>query len=250
MQGALFAAALLQADVLGAHRLAGAVVERLLTVLDEVDQAPELVFVLGQEGGVGGELVAGQTRVAAFADLPRGQHAVAVGQHPIGALIELEQVVEIARVDSELARVGGDLVKAQELALVGGGQRLGVVHRHLRREVPEVALDDLQRNAGVEQAGGAGVADAMGAAKVDRAALVVAQIEPADEPAEALLEGAVGVRPRAEAVLGRSDEQVAPSRVVDRRDAAVHPPLLGADDRDDLVSTRIVSGASSILVCW
>ncbi|HWK27637.1 MAG TPA: hypothetical protein VNS09_13800 [Solirubrobacter sp.] len=73
----LFAAALLQPDVLAAHRLAGAVDERLLPMVDEVDPASELSFVLGQEGGVSGELLAGQARVAAFADLPRGEHAVA-----------------------------------------------------------------------------------------------------------------------------------------------------------------------------
>jgi hypothetical protein len=140
-----------------------------LAVIDEVDEAPELVFVLGKEGRVGGELVAGQARVAAFADLPRRQHAVAVGQHPVGALVELEQVVEVARVDGQRAGVGGDLVKAQELALVGGGQRLGVVHRHPRREVPEVALNDMQRDAGVQQRGGAGVPEAVRAAEVDRA---------------------------------------------------------------------------------
>jgi hypothetical protein len=52
VQGMLLAGPLLNPDVLGAHRLAGASGERLLTVLDEVDEAPELLFVLGQEAGV------------------------------------------------------------------------------------------------------------------------------------------------------------------------------------------------------
>ena len=179
LERVLLAAALFKPDVLGAHRLAGPVDERLLAALDEVNEAAELLLVLVYEAGVGGELVAGQARVAAFADLPGRKHAVAVGQHPVSALVELEEVVEVARVDGECAGVGGDLGKAQELALVGSGQRLGVMHRHPRRQVPEIALHDVQRNAGVEQAGRAGVTEAMGAAKVDRAALVIAQVQPA-----------------------------------------------------------------------
>ena len=59
--------------------------------------------------------------------------------------------------------------------------------------MPELALHDVQRDAGVEQARRAGVPEAMGAAKVDRAPLVVAQVQPAHQLAQPLLKAAVGV---------------------------------------------------------
>jgi len=121
---------------------------------------------------------------------------------------------------------------------VGRGRASAVIlwkRRNSRSWMPEVALDDMQRNAGIEQAGRARVAEAMRATKVDRPPMVVAEIEPADELAEALLEGAVGVRAPAEAVLGQPDKQVRAGGVPRGWDAVAHPVLLGADDRDDLL---------------
>ena len=123
LQRLLFSAPLGEPDVLVGHLVAGSVASNAcLRCVDELAEEVELLLVLGEVGAVGGELVAGQARVAAVADLPGREHAPAVGQHPVGALVELEQLVEVARVELELAAVGGDLLEAQELALVGLGR--------------------------------------------------------------------------------------------------------------------------------
>ena len=45
-------------------------------------------------------------------------------------------------------------------------------------EVPEVALHHMQRDAGVQQAGGPGVAETVGAVEVDQGAGAVAHVQP------------------------------------------------------------------------
>lgn len=108
----------------------GAGRERGLPGFDERTGALVLVFQFGQERGVGGELVAGQAGVAFAAYLPGWEQAVAVGEHPVGALVELQQVVEVFGVEVEFAGVGGQLPVPQELRFGGGLQRLRVVHCH------------------------------------------------------------------------------------------------------------------------
>ena len=49
------------------------------------------------------------------------------------------------------------------------------------RQVPEVALHDVQRDAGVEQAGGHGVPESVGAVEVDHGAGAVAHVQPAGQ---------------------------------------------------------------------
>jgi hypothetical protein len=109
-------------------------------LLDQRSELCELLRVLGEVGAVGDELVAGQAGVAALARLAGRQHAEPIGKHAVGALVELERVVEVARVDLQFAGVGGDLAVAQELALVGLAHGLGVVHRHPRRRLSNVGL--------------------------------------------------------------------------------------------------------------
>jgi hypothetical protein len=70
----------------------------------------------------------------------------------------------------QVTGIGGDLPVAEEFRLVGLGQGLGVVHGHCGRQMPEIPLDDVNGDAGVEQAGGPGVPEPVGALEVDRAA--------------------------------------------------------------------------------
>ena len=109
-------------NVVLAEVLAGAGPECLAALGDELFGAGQLGGELGQERGVGGELVAGQAGIPLAAQLPGRQQAPAVGQDPVGPLVQLEHVVEVTRVGVELAGVGGELAVAQELGLVGGGQ--------------------------------------------------------------------------------------------------------------------------------
>jgi hypothetical protein len=49
---------------------------------------------------------------------------------PVGPLVQLQHVVEVAGADLQVAPVGGQLAIAQELGFVGFGQGLGVMHGH------------------------------------------------------------------------------------------------------------------------
>jgi hypothetical protein len=69
-------------------------------------------------------VVAGQAGVALAADLPGRQQAVPVGKHPVGALIKLQQVVQVPGVGADLAGVGGQLPVSQELSFRRGLQGL------------------------------------------------------------------------------------------------------------------------------
>ena len=114
----------MQPDVVLAHRHAGAGAEGLLPLADQVHGPVVLLAQLGEEAGVGGELVAGQAGVAPVAGLAGWQQAPSVGQDPVGPLVQLQHVVEVAGADLELAAVGGELPVAQELGFVGLGQGL------------------------------------------------------------------------------------------------------------------------------
>ena len=130
----------------GAAGAAGAIVA-------ELAGAGLLGLQLGEERGVGGEFVAGQAGVPLLAQLPWGQQAPSVGQDSVGALIQLQHVVDLARITGQLTRVGGDLAVAQKFPLVGRGEGFGVLHGHGRREWPDVALHDMQRHACIQQTG-------------------------------------------------------------------------------------------------
>ena len=129
----LLFASLSEPDVLVGPLQPGPGFERLLARVDELGEEVELLLVLDEVGAVGGELVAGQAGVSAVADLSGREQAPAVGEDPVGALVELQQLVEIRRVELELAAVGGDLLEAQELALLGLVADLDLAHRHRRR---------------------------------------------------------------------------------------------------------------------
>jgi hypothetical protein len=84
----------------------------VLAAVNQLAEEIELLLVLGQVRAVGSEFVAGQARVAALAHLAGRQQAPAVGEDPVGALVELQELVEVRRVELELASVGGDLLEA------------------------------------------------------------------------------------------------------------------------------------------
>ena len=60
---------------------------------------------------VGGEVITGQTRVAALAALQRRQQAHAVGQDPVGVTRELHHLVDVGRVKLKLAAVAPSFLK-------------------------------------------------------------------------------------------------------------------------------------------
>ena len=62
----------------------------------------------------------------------------------------------------------------------------------------------MQRHAGVDQAGRAGVAEAVGAAESERPAVVVAQVGELDELAQPPVQGRLRVGPVAVAVHSRA----------------------------------------------
>ena len=176
LQGALLGQALLEPHVRAGHLLAGPGAERGLALRDQLAELLQLLLVFGQVAGVGGELVAGQARVAAVAGLAGREHAQPVRQHPVGALAELDQREQVARVEFEVGAVGGDLLVAQELPLVRLPERVGVSHRHLRREVPEVALDHVHGDARVDQARRARVPETVHVGERRPSALAVADV--------------------------------------------------------------------------
>ena len=151
---------------------------------------------LREVAGVGGEVVAGQACVAALAALDRRQQAHPVGQDPVGVTGELHHLVDVGRVERELAAVSAELFEAQELPLVGFGQRVGVAHRHLGRQMPEVALHDVDRHAAVEQLGRPGVAHPVGALKVDQPAVLIADLKLGGQSAQSVAQRvrAIGLR--------------------------------------------------------
>ena len=106
------------------------VAKRLLPLVDQVQGPVLLLAQLGQERGVSGELVTRQAGVSPVAGLARWQQAPAVGQDPVGPLVQLQHVVEVTGADLKVAGVGGQLAVAQELGFVGFGQGLGIMHRH------------------------------------------------------------------------------------------------------------------------
>jgi hypothetical protein len=61
--------------------------------------------------------------------------------------------------------------------------------------VPEVALHDVDRDAGVEQAGGPGVPESVGPLEVDQPSGVVADIEPPGQLGERPVQGRRRIRP-------------------------------------------------------
>src|SRR5258708_581626 len=87
------AAAALQPDVVLAHRRAGTGAKRLLPLVDQVQGLVLLLLQLGQEGGVGGELVARQAGVPAVAGLAGPEPAPAPRQGPLAPAGALRHVL-------------------------------------------------------------------------------------------------------------------------------------------------------------
>ncbi len=169
--------------------------------------------------------------------MPWRQQAPPVGQHPVGAAVQLEHVVKVPGVGLDRAGVGGELAEPQELGLGRLGQGLGIMHGHGGRQVPEVTLHHVDRHPGVEQAGGGGMPEAVGAVEIDQRAGVVADPEAGGQPGQQAAQGAVGVGPVAVAVHVRGEEQVLRPGAGRAAGCGVRcrPLLLLPDDRDDLV---------------
>jgi hypothetical protein len=77
-----------------------------------------------EERRIGREIPAGQTGISAVTRLPGRQQAPAVGQDAVGALVQLQHVVEVPGARLQVTGVGGDLPVAEELGLVRFGQGL------------------------------------------------------------------------------------------------------------------------------
>ena len=165
-------------------------------------------FELWQVAGVGREVVAGQARVAALAALERRQQAHPVGQDPVGVTGELDHLVDVGRVKIKLAAVRAELLEAQKLPLVRLWQRVGVAHRHLRGEVAEIALHDVDRHAAVEQLGRPGVAHPVRALKVDQPPVRVADLKLVGKPQQPLSQRVSAIGLGAVAVRLPGDEQI------------------------------------------
>src|ERR1700730_7706882 len=100
--------------------------------------------------------------------------------------------------------------------------------------MPEIALHDMQRDAGVEQAGGLGVPEAMGPLKVDRLTGAVSNVQAAGEFTEPMPQVVGGVRAVTVAVHDRGQEQIfgrLPAGL-SVGEEPVGPLLLLLDDRD------------------
>ena len=100
----------------------------------------------------------------------------------------------------------------------------------------EIPLDHVNRDAGVEQAGGLGVPETVGPLEVDHAAGAVADPEPAGQFGERLVKGRRHVGPVGIAVEQQPEEQVARpcARCGVLLEPGSSPFLLFPDDRDDL----------------
>ena len=103
-----------------------------LPVPDELLGCGELAADLGQVAAVGREVIAAVAGVALVAGPDRGQQAVPVGQHPVGAAVELEQVEHVAAVHAGCPAVTADFYHGQELAFGRAGQGRGIPHGHFR----------------------------------------------------------------------------------------------------------------------
>ena len=102
--------------------------------------------------------------------------------------------------------------------------------------MPEVTLQHMQRDAGVQQAGGDGVAESVGAVEVDQGAGAVTHVQPDGQIGQQIPQGVAGVGPVAVAVHLRRKEQVlrGPAGCAVFGEEPLRPLLLFADDRDDL----------------
>jgi hypothetical protein len=101
--------------------------------------------------------------------------------------------------------------------------------------MPEVTLQHMQRDAGVQQAGGDGVAEPVSAVEVDQGTGAVTHFEADGQIGQQIPQGVAGVGPVAVAVHLRRQEQVlrGPAGCAVRGEEPLRPLLLFADDRDD-----------------
>ena len=103
----------------------------------------------------------------------------------------------------------------------------------ITRIMPEIALHDVQRDTGVEQGCGLGVAESVSPLEIHQCAGAVANVEPEDQFTDPLSQPPIRVGPVAVTVLPAGDEQVLRRRCVRFGTGTPHPVLLRVDDRDD-----------------
>jgi len=148
---------------------------------------------LGEMAGVGREMIAGQAGVPAVTALGRRQQAYPVGQDPVGVAVQLHQLVDVGGIHLQRPAVTAELGEPQELGLVSFGEGLGVMHGHFRRDMPHIALHDVDRHARVQQVGGLGVAHPVGALEVHQRAGGVGDLQRGGELGEQPVQGARAV---------------------------------------------------------
>ena len=95
IEGGQFATACFEPDVVVGHRVTVSLREGLLALVDESDGGGVLLVEHVEVGRVGDEQIAGEACVAFVADVSGWEQTPAVGQDPVGALVELHQVVEV-----------------------------------------------------------------------------------------------------------------------------------------------------------
>ncbi|WSG86444.1 hypothetical protein OIE76_42150 (plasmid) [Streptomyces sp. NBC_01727] len=100
----------------------------------------------------------------------------------------------------------------------------------------EVALDDVQWDAGVEESGGLGVPESVGAVEVHQASGLVPDVEAGDELGEFVTDDLHGQRPVGPTVEFARQEHVPRPGAGEpvSSPVLVNPLLLSPDDRDDL----------------
>lgn len=162
--------------------------------------------------------------------MQRGQQAPAVGQDPVGAAEQVNDVVVLAG-EGDAGAVGFQLDGGQE-CLLGVFFPLGdVLHDHRGGGVPGIALQDMHGQPELGEPGQLGVPEPVGVAETDGPALAVSDLNDLAELAQPERVGARRVGLGASPVSGELKEQV-PG--LDAGEPVPDPLLLFLDDRHDL----------------
>jgi len=103
--------------------------------------------------------------------------------------VQLHQLVDVGGIHLQRPAVAAELGEPQELGLVGLGEGLGIVHGHFRRDMPHIALHDVDRHARVQQVGGLGVAHPVGPLEVHHRAGGVGDLQRGGELGEQPVQG-------------------------------------------------------------
>ena len=174
-QGLVLGVALREPDVVAGHRAAMTFLERCGGAVDEFAGFCQLPLERRPVGFVGGEDRAGQAGVALVAGLQRRQQAPAVREQPVGAVEQVQDVVVLAG-DRDLGAVGPELGGGQERLLGVFLAVRDVVHGHRRAGVPGIALQDVDRQAELGEAGQPGMTEPVGVAEPDRPSVAVGDL--------------------------------------------------------------------------